>query len=175
MLVPASLRDGRTDGIMAPMASDSRPVLIAYDGSPESRVAVTTAVAFFQGHTLVVLTAWEPGLADLLAGASGVALRSSSGALTAETARVGRDEVAELARTGTELAESHGATAETLAVNDSAGVASAIALEAERLDVCAVVIGSRGLGRVRAPLLGSTSQALLRSTTRPVVVVRAPH
>jgi hypothetical protein len=32
---------------MAPMVSDRRPVLIAYDGSPECRVAVTTAVTFF--------------------------------------------------------------------------------------------------------------------------------
>jgi nucleotide-binding universal stress UspA family protein len=123
----------------------------------------------------VVVTVREPGLADLLAGVAGLALRSPSGALTAEAARVGRDAVADLARAGAELAVRQGATAETVAVNDAAGVASAIASEAERLDVCAVVIGSRGLGPVSAPLLGSTSQAVLRNTNRPVVVVRAPN
>jgi nucleotide-binding universal stress UspA family protein len=34
------------------------------------------------------------------------------------------------------------------------------------------VVGSRGLGRVKARLLGSTSDGLLRSTNRPVLVVR---
>ena len=56
-----------------------------------------------------------------------------------------------------------------------ADVAAAITSEADRRAVCAISVGSRGLGRVTAPLLGSTSQALLRHTRHPVLVVRAPE
>ena len=157
------------------MNSDAQPVLIAYDGSAESRAAVTTAVTFFGGYGLFVVTVWEPGLAALLASASGVALRSPHGAMTAEVAQIEHTMVADTARAGAELAEELGAAAESIAITEAPAVAAAIAAEADRLDACVVTIGSRGLGRVRGPLLGSTSQALLRSTTRPVLVVRAPH
>lgn len=156
------------------MSSDERPVLIAYDGSPESRAAVSAAVEFFRGHRLIVVTAWEPGLAALLASASGVALRSPHGAMAGEVARVEHAQVADIARAGAELAKNCGVAAEPLAITEAPGVAAAIASEADRLDAWAVIVGSRGLGRVKAPLLGSTSQALLRATARPVLVVRAP-
>jgi nucleotide-binding universal stress UspA family protein len=38
---------------------------------------------------------------------------------------------------------------------------------------CVLVIGSRGLGGVKA-LFGSTSRSLLQETDRPVLVVKAP-
>jgi nucleotide-binding universal stress UspA family protein len=37
-----------------------------------------------------------------------------------------------------------------------------------------MVVGSRGLGGIKARLLGSTSRKLLQHTRRPVLVVRAP-
>ena len=76
---------------------------------------------------------------------------------------------------GADFARELGATAESIPVTDETNVTGAIASEADRHDACAVVVGSRGLGRVKAPLLGSTTQGLLRHTRRPVVVVRAPQ
>jgi nucleotide-binding universal stress UspA family protein len=134
---------------------------------------VSAAVTFFGGYRLFVVTVWEPGLAGLLASASGTALISPHGAMTAGAARAESTQVAEIARAGTELAAQLGASAEPIAIAEASSVAAAIASEADRLDACAVTIGSRGLGRVRGPLLGSTSQALLRGTARPVLVVRA--
>jgi nucleotide-binding universal stress UspA family protein len=157
------------------MSSDQRSVLIAYDGSAESRSAVSAAVMFFRGYRLYVVTVWEPGLAALVATASGAALMSPHGAMAADVARVEDTQVADVARAGAELVQELGAAAEAIAITEASGVAAAIASEADRLDACAVTIGSRGLGRVRAPLLGSTSQALLRATARPVLVVRAPQ
>jgi len=92
-----------------------------------------------------------------------------------ETARVERDQVAQAAGAGAEFARELGATADSLVVEDETNAAVGIASEADRHDACAVVVGSRGLGRVKAPLLGSTTQGLLRHTRRPVVVVRTPQ
>jgi nucleotide-binding universal stress UspA family protein len=157
------------------VTGDERPVLVAYDGSAESRAAVRSAVTLFPGRRLIVITVWEPGLAMALASISAVALRSSSPQITAETARVERDQAAHAADAGAELARELGATAESIPVTDETNVTVAIASEADRHEACAVVVGSRGLGRVKAPLLGSTTQGLLRSTRRPVVVIRAPQ
>ena len=93
--------------------------------------------------------------------------------ITAEATRLSRDHAAEAAREGAELARELGATAEPVSIIDQANVAVAIAAQADREDVPVIVVGSRGLGRVKAPLLGSTSQGLLRRTERPVLVVRA--
>jgi nucleotide-binding universal stress UspA family protein len=37
------------------------------------------------------------------------------------------------------------------------------------------VVGSRGLGGIKARVLGSTSRKLLHDTHRPVLVVRTPE
>ena len=157
------------------MTSDERPVLVAYDGSAESRAAMRSAVTLFPGRRLIVVTVWEPGLATAMASASTIALRSPSAEITTETARVERDQAAQAASAGAEFARELGATADSLAVEDETNAAVGIASEADRNDACAVVVGSRGLGRVKAPLLGSTTQGVLRHTRRPVVVVRAPE
>jgi nucleotide-binding universal stress UspA family protein len=157
------------------MNSDERAVLVAYDGSAESRAAVRSAVTLLPGRRLIVVTVWEPGLATAIASASAIALRSPSAEMTTETARVERDEADGTARAGAEFARELGATADSIAVGDETNAAVGIASEAERHDACAVVVGSRGLGRVKAPLLGSTTQGVLRHTRRPVVVVRAPQ
>ena len=94
--------------------------------------------------------------------------------MMASAARVERHHAADAADAGAALARELGATVEPIAITDQADVAAAITSEADRHDVCAISVGSRGLGRVKAPLLGSTSQALLRHTSRPVLVVRAP-
>jgi nucleotide-binding universal stress UspA family protein len=54
-------------------------------------------------------------------------------------------------------------------------VADAILAEAESLDARAIVLGSRGLGAVKAFFLGSVSSAILHHADRPVVVVPSPE
>jgi Universal stress protein family len=76
------------------MTGDERPVLVAYDGSAESRAAVRSAVTLFPGRRLIVVTVWEPGLAMALASLSAGAPRGFSAEVTAETARVERDQAA---------------------------------------------------------------------------------
>lgn len=52
--------------------------------------------------------------------------------------------------------------------------AEKIAHLAERSGVGLIVLGSRGLGRVKRLLLGSVSAAVLRAARGPVLIVEAP-
>jgi nucleotide-binding universal stress UspA family protein len=62
------------------------------------------------------------------------------------------------------------------AVNCSGVVLDEIGREADALDAGLLVLGARGAGFLRRMVLGSTSERLLRLTTRPLLVVRqTPH
>ena len=62
------------------------------------------------------------------------------------------------------------------AVSTSGPVLDEINREAEDLDAALLVLGARGAGFLRRLVMGSTSERLLRRTTRPLLVVRqTPH
>jgi nucleotide-binding universal stress UspA family protein len=159
--------------------ADSRPVIVAYDGSPEARAAVREAAALFGARPLLVLTIWEQGLAGMaLAPSLGDAGLSYIPPDPAEVSALDvaqHDHAANVAEAGAQLARGLGATADPLPVVGEVDVAETVARVAEQRDACVVVVGSRGLGRVKRHLLGSTSQRLLREAHRPVLVVRAPE
>ena len=102
--------------------SDERPVLVAFDGSAESRAAVRSAVTLFPGRKLIVVTVWEAELARVLASISAVARMSSSAEITAETTRVQRDQAVHAACAGAQFARGLGATAESIPVTDETNV-----------------------------------------------------
>jgi nucleotide-binding universal stress UspA family protein len=157
--------------------TDIRPVLLAYDASAEAQAALREAVALFGQRPLIVASVWEPGLAA-------VTLTPSAGEMgmgympdPAEAAALDRavsDHAADVAEAGARLARELGATAEALSVPDSADVARTLIEIAEERDARAIVVGSRGLGGIKARVLGSTSRKLLHDTHRPVLVVRTP-
>src|SRR4051794_30900282 len=161
------------------MRPDERPVVVAYDGSEEAQAAVREAARLLPGRRLVVVSVWEQGLALMMVpptdSISGVPTMAPSPETVATTDRVQHDHAADTAAQGAEIARSSGAEAEPYPVADDVDAAETIAAEAERLDAAVIVIGSRGLGRMKSRLLGSTSQGLLRHTRRPVIVVKAPE
>jgi nucleotide-binding universal stress UspA family protein len=161
------------------MSGDARPVVVAYDGSAESQAAVREAAILFAGRTLVVVTVWEPGLALTTSAAAdplgGLASVPPSAETMAMVDGAQRDHAAETAAAGADLARGLGATVEPHPVPDELDVAETVASVADASDAAAVVVGARGLGRIKSSLLGSTSRELLHRTKRPVVVVRAPQ
>jgi nucleotide-binding universal stress UspA family protein len=159
------------------MSADARPAVVAFDGSAEARAAVATAIQLFPGRRLVIVSVWEPGLALALAPTrdlSGVGYPPPTAEEVDALDRVQHDHAVEMAEAGAALARELGATAAPDPVADEADVADTIAAVAERVDACAIVVGSRGLGRVRSRLFGSTSREVLHRSGRPVLVVKAP-
>lgn len=133
------------------------PVVVGFDGSPESLTATGWAAheAQRRGLPLEVLEAWPLPKRDV----------------------VGSDQTYH--RALAHLAERESAlTALTpgLPVSSAAVSADPVeALEAASHRAAVLVLGSRGLGTLRGFLVGSVSQEVLRRAACPVVLVRADH
>jgi len=161
------------------MTETNQPVVVAFDGSDEALAAVQTAATLFGDRSVLVVTVWEPGLA--VAGAmmpagdiGGVNYIPPTLDEMEAVDDAARGHAQAMAEAGTRLAHELGAAAEALPVPDRADVTETLVGVAEERDAAALVVGARGLGRVKSALLGSTSRRLLAETRRPVLVVRTP-
>ena len=158
------------------MNAPQAPVLIGYDGSDGARHAIREAAELFRPRAALVATVWEPGLAYQAAAISTAPdlaavpqlpdveeVREIDDALEGRAHRIAQE--------GAELATAAGLQAEALAVADEGDVAEAIVELARARGAAAIVVGSRGLRGLRARLEGSTSNAVLKRSSVPVVVV----
>jgi nucleotide-binding universal stress UspA family protein len=157
------------------MTPADAPILIAYDGSDAARRAVRATAELFGSRRALVVTVWEPGLAYDVAALPTAGLEMPPVPIDVEEAQEVEHELHDRARhtaqDGAELARSLGLQADALAVADEAHVADAIVGLAGKRRVAAIVVGSRGLTGLRARLEGSTSNAVLKRASCPVVVV----
>ena len=121
------------------------------------------------------MTVWEPGmeLEFIGTGAAGVGAAAPELDLAAtqgvDDAR--RDRATRIAEDGARLARSVGLDAEPLAIAGEGNAAKTIVELAREQEASAIVVGSRGLGGIRARLEGSTSNSVLKHSPYPVVVV----
>lgn len=152
------------------------PILIAYDGSPAARAAVAEAGTLFAPGRAIVLTVWEPGLAEMMLVPDPTGMGSTmlpfDPSVTREVERASEEHAQTLAEEGAALAREAGLDAEALAAEDLTDPPDAIVAAGEAQGARAIVIGSRGLGALKSKLLGSTSKEVLHRATCPVVVVR---
>ena len=155
------------------------PILIAYDGSETARRAVHDAAELFGSRPALVVTVWEPGLAVGVGAMPGdpmslgpepvdpvgpfLAAREVDDASQAHADRVAKE--------GAELAKSLGLRAEAMSVANARKVSDAIVELTRDRSVAAVVVGSRGLSGLRARLEGSTSNAVAKHASCPVLLV----
>ncbi|WP_030236132.1 universal stress protein [Streptomyces sp. NRRL S-350] len=126
------------------------PVVVGFDGSPESVAATEWAAREAQRRNspLAVLHAWPSP----------------------------RRDTADYHRSAEQLAAREAALRADVDVPVTSAhtpAAPAEALEAAGRDAALLVLGSRGLGAVRGFLVGSVSQEVLRRADCPVVLVRA--
>ena len=156
------------------MTASDRPVLIAYDGSPAARQAVADAADILRSRRAVVVTVWEAGLAYVGSAMPSDGMMMGPAIDPAVALGVDREvhrRAEHISADGAALAKSLGFDAEPLAVSDDRNIAETILNVARSRNVAAIVVGSRGLGGLRARLEGSTSKNLLKHAHVPVIVV----
>ena len=147
------------------------PIIIGYDGSSVADHAIREAAALLGPRPALVVVVWESGAAyETLGGAEMLAVPVDLGtaALTDQAMYEG---ARQMAARGTRLAAEAGFDAEGLAVADEASVAKTLIRVARERDAPALVVGTRGHGRLEKLFLGSTSRSLLEHAPCPVVVV----
>ena len=155
------------------MNTEDGPTLIAFDGSAAARQAVATAAALLKPRATLVVTVWEAALAQTaVASPPDVAMTpviDPAAMLTFDEALRGHAD--RVAKDGAALARSLGLDAEPLAMADVGNVARTIAEVAREHRAATIVVGSRGLGGLRARLEGSTSKGVVKHAPCPVFVV----
>jgi len=156
------------------MGGSDRPVVIAYDGSAAARRAVIDCAGLLSSHRTLVVTVWEPGLAYAMPPpATGDMLMAPAVGpnVALGVDRAVHEHAERVSRDGAQLARSLGLRAEPLAVPDGGDVPSTLLRIAREHRAAAIIVGSRGLGGLRARLEGSTSKSLLKHAACPVVIV----
>lgn len=153
---------------MSPSDPDSRPVLIAYDGSDFAKTAIADAAAQLgSARKAIVLTVWEPLEELSFLGVRGVASNAEALETVLAETRAGAEEIA---KEGAKLASEAGfeAHAET-AGGDPAW--RQIVEVAEQRDASLIVLGSRGRSGLGYVLLGSVATAVAQHSKRSVLIV----
>jgi len=146
-------------------------LLIAYDGSADAQTALEFAARTFPGREAVLLTVWEPLMAQL-----GVAEAFVGAVASEDEEKVVEQSAEQVAEAGAKLANETGLKA--TARWESEGTQSvwqAIERVADELDADLIITGSRGLTGLHSLLVGSVSAKVLRHAQRPVLVVPSAH
>jgi nucleotide-binding universal stress UspA family protein len=148
-------------------------ILICYDGSPDSRAAIEHAGELLDGQPAIILTVWER-FVEMLARTS-IGLGATLGSVDVDEIDKARQQSAEqLAAEGAELARHAGLNAQPRTRARVTTIAEAVLSEADEAGASAIVMGSRGLGRLGSLLMGSVSHAVVQHAERPVIVVPSP-
>ncbi len=155
------------------MSVSDGPILIAFDGSTAARQAVTDTAWFAQPRRALVLTVWDGALAYAMVSPP-PDLTMAPAADPASVLDIG-DELGRraerVAAEGAELARSLGLDAQPLATPAAGDIAATILEVARERHAAAIVVGSRGLNGLLARLEGSTSRAVLKHASCPVLIV----
>ncbi|MDV2478495.1 universal stress protein [Rhodococcus zopfii] len=146
-------------------------ILIAYDGSENSKRAVEYTGRFLESCRAVVVTAWEPMVrqAARMSGLSGV--MQPEWVPDEDTEDVALTDARITNSEGLELARSVGLHAEGRTLEIVSAVWTSIIEAADELDVDIIVTGTRGTTGLRSLLQSSVADHVLRHSHRPVLIV----
>ena len=159
------------------MAAGNQPIVIAFDGSPAAVEAVERAAGLLgEERDAVILTVWEPGLLTAavapIPGGLGAPVPPPDIEQVQELDRNEEQHADRIAGEGVSIARAHGLQATAVVSRDESSVAQTILRIADEHDAAAIVIGSRRHSAIASVLLGSTTEAVLHRTSRPLIVIR---
>jgi nucleotide-binding universal stress UspA family protein len=140
------------------------PVLICYDGSDESRHAIKVAAALLAEKRAVVLSL---GPLDLVA-----ETYAAAGSGGADAATMLKAEAVAQAEAGATAARAAGFRAEARGELEAVTWRGIVEI-AQELDAPVIVVGSRGLSRLREIVEESVSHQVAEHAGRPVLIVPA--
>ena len=146
-------------------------MLLCFDGSDDAADAIRRAGALLGARAAVVLTAWEP-VRTWAALDPATIISAPLSRLTSE--HLGLDEIAaevagKTVARGVELARAAGFDAHGRVAPGKAW--RAICAAGEELDCAVIVLGARGLSRVKSALLGSVSATVAVRARQPVLII----
>ncbi len=147
-------------------------ILLCYDGSEDAQAAVSHTARLFGALPVTVATVFTPYVDILTMGGFGLPYTPPTTDVPGIDAAL-EQRAMDTAQQGAEQLRSAGLTVEARTVRQGADIAETILGLADELDADAIVLGTRGNGRVKSMLLGSVSHAVVQRADRPVVVVPA--
>jgi nucleotide-binding universal stress UspA family protein len=158
------------------MAEQTR-LVICYDGSEGARHAVVECGRLFPGAHATIVYAWAPPYPIIVGGVgSGAAAAVSPELDTSSDMDLQLGEHAQpLTQSAREEAEGVGLRPEVDVRTSNHHVWRELLSAADAHDADLIVAGARGHGGVGALLLGSTAEALVHRSARPVLILRAPE
>jgi nucleotide-binding universal stress UspA family protein len=149
-------------------------VVIGFDGSPDAEHAIDVAARVLNAQSALIVTAWHLPIA---AAAPPMPPVAPATAPPLEDEHEFERRGMETAEAGVRRARAAGLEAEP-ALQHAAGatqIAKVLLDSAEQHDAELVVVGRRGMSRIKSVLLGSVSEAAVRDGRRPVLVVPSAH
>lgn len=149
-------------------------ILVAFDGSEESRRALSCGAQMLRPTRVEILTAWEPLHRQAARAAGGAGMMQTDFSSAVEAAE-GDDpayvHALETCREGVALAESLGLEAHAHLVESATSIWSALVDAAKELQPDVIVTGTRAIKGLRSLFTSSTAENLVRSAGLPVLIV----
>jgi nucleotide-binding universal stress UspA family protein len=144
-------------------------VVIGYDGSHDAQRAVEFAAAVLRADTALVVNVWSTGTAMPQ---PGTPFGAPSPPSEVELRRL-EEAALQLAEEGAGRARQAGLSAHAVVAQGASAedIATTLCDLAETRDATLVVVGRRGLSRLKEVVLGSVSNAAVHDGRRPVLVV----
>ncbi|TFV54535.1 universal stress protein [Mycobacterium sp. PS03-16] len=148
-------------------------VLVGYDGSADAMGAIDAGARLFPSAHATIAYLWSPPFAGAELRHRLRATARNLDELNDMTVGEGKREAAFIADTGVALARYRQWNAEPVVKQTWGGEASGLVELAEKHSPDVTVVGARGIGGVHK-FLGSVSSAVVRHSTRPVLIVPRP-
>ena len=153
-------------------------ILLSYDGSADAQAAIDHAARIMPGAEATVLTVWEPFLdAVARSGAfsGGVGVGPASPPTTRRSTTTPATSRWPPPPRGRNVPPPPAWSPTPRSARRQGSIADSILAAAADEDADAIVLGTRGLGKVKSFLLGSVSHAVAQHADRPVLVVPSPE